>query len=496
MRPTAAEPHLGLAAIRQKQGRLDATLAAADEGLVRLPEEPRLHAARGAALKELGRLDEAGASYRRALDLDPTVARVATNFGAVLSALGEFDDAERVLRLAIALDPSLADAHLNLGTALKGRAEFPEAVAAYEQALRCRPDYPEALFNIGNAWRDAGRFGEAIEAYDRALTLRPGYGDAHWNQGLALLGDGHLVRGWRQYEWRWRDGDRLVRPGPLGAPRWDGEAVAGARILVWREQGLGDELMFLTCVRDVVAAGARVTLLVSPRLVSLVQRAMPAVEVIGDGPLALGEGRRFDWQVPMGSLPGILRNTMADFTVVPPLLVPDARQLAKWQARLSPLPAGKRIGVCWRSGMVTPARRRNYAPLAAWGPLWAVPGVVWVNLQYDDCDAELAQVERDRGARIRRWAGEDLKNDLESVIGLIGSLDGVVTAPTAVASLAGAVGTPAWQVDSGSDWTPFGAERSPWFPSLRVMRKGPLERDWQPVIGRVAAAVTAWAHGR
>ncbi len=495
VRPTSVEPYLQLAAIQTDESRPALGLAILDQGLSRLPEEPRLHAVRGATLKDLGRLDEAAVSYRRAVDLDPGSARVATNLGNVLTALGEFDDAERILDRATALDPDLAEAHLSLGTARKGLAQFEAAVAAYGQALRCRPDYPEAAYNIGNAWRDAGRFPEAIAAYDEAIRLRPGYGDALWNQSLALLGNGQLTRGWTQYEWRWRDGDRLAAPDRLGAPQWNGEPVTGARVLVWREQGLGDELMFLTCLPDLIAAGARVTVLVSPRLVSLVQRALPTVEVIGDGPQALGNDRRFDWQIPMGSLPKVLRSSANDFGSGAPLLIPDPDQVAKWGERLSLLPPAKRIGLCWRSGLVTAVRQRNYAPWPAWTSLWQIPGVEWINLQYDDCEAELAEVEREHGVRVRRWAGEDLRNDLESVTGLLASLDLVITAPTAVSTFAGAVGAPTWQVDSGSDWTPFGADRSPWFPSLRLFRKQPAERTWEPVLERVAAAVKVWAHG-
>jgi hypothetical protein len=119
--------------------------------------------------------------------------------------------------------------------------------------------------------------------------------------------------------------------------------------------------------------------------------------------------------------------------------------------------------------------------------------VVWVNLQYDECEAELAGVREATGVEVARWAGEDLRNDLESVVGLLGVLDGVVTAPTAVSSLAGAVGVRTWQVDSGSDWTVFGGRVSPWFGSVEVESRGAGERSWGPVLERVARRLAAWA---
>jgi hypothetical protein len=113
-------------------------------------------------------------------------------------------------------------------------------------------------------------------------------------------------------------------------------------------------------------------------------------------------------------------------------------------------------------------------------------GVVFVNLQYDECAAELEAIERDWGVRVHQWPGENLKDDLESVVGLLATLDAVVSAPTAVTSLAGAVGLPTWQVDSGSDWTVFGEQRSPWFPAVSVVAKRAADADWSTVMSTVA----------
>jgi hypothetical protein len=267
-------------------------------------------------------------------------------------------------------------------------------------------------------------------------------------------------------------------------------------LLVWREQGLGDELLFLTCVGDLVAAGAELTLVVSARLVTLVGRAFPGVRVVGDGAEALAGAAGFDWQVPLGSLPRWVRGSRAAFPATGgAYLVPAADQVAKWRTRLAALGPGgrgRRVGVCWRSGLATAARQRHYAPLGAWGALWRVPGVEWVSLQYDECGAEVEAVAAAHGVRLHRWAGEDLRDDLESVVGLVAALDAVVVAPTAVSSVAGAVGVRGWQVDSGSDWTALGEAVSPWWPTLGVERRAAGE-PWEAVLARVAGALGAWA---
>jgi hypothetical protein len=256
-------------------------------------------------------------------------------------------------------------------------------------------------------------------------------------------------------------------------------------LLVWREQGVGDEVLFATCLPDLVARGALVTFLCAPRLVSLFARSLPGVTVVADVPGAVASDAGFDLQVPLGSLPRWVRRDRSSFPATP-LLRPDDAQVEKWRVRLSALGPGARVGICWRSGLVTSERRRHYPPLEAWGPLLRTPGVVWVNLQYDECDADIAEFASRWGVRIHRWPGEDLRNDFESVAGLVAALDAVVTAPTAVGSLGGAVGTTTWVVDGGGDWTVFGERRSPWFPDTHTARRSPDTADWELAMLRVA----------
>ncbi|MEZ4457517.1 MAG: hypothetical protein R2882_13365 [Gemmatimonadales bacterium] len=142
--------------------------------------------------------------------------------------------------------------------------------------------------------------------------------------------------------------------------------------------------------------------------------------------------------------------------------------------------------------MLTEGRHRYYPSLDELAPLWNVPGISWVNLQYDDCETELNRALERHGVRIHRWADEDLRNDLESVIALLGSIDAVVvTAPTAVSFSLAAAGRA--QMDSGSDWTTLGDDRSPWFPAIKLMRRAPTDGSWGPMAHRLADELQAWS---
>ncbi len=440
----------------------------------------------GVALQAEDMLEPAVAAYRQAVGLDPDLFEAHANLATVLAALGRPDEALINADLAVALAPERAGAYLNRANALRDLGRLAAARTDLVYAVTLAPEYSEAWSTLGNLDHDLGAMTHALDAHDRAVRLAPELAQARWNRSFTLLATGQLEAGWTEYEWRHRTDAARPEPRAFSWPAWHGEPLAGQRILVWREQGIGDELLFLTCVTDLVAAGATLTLLVSPRLVSLVARAFPDAHILPDDGTVVLTGP-FDFQSGIASLPRWTRARRPAFPVTGAFLSPDPGQVAKWRHRLDQLGPGRRLGLCWRSGLMTPERQRHYPPLDAFRPLFDLPGIVWVNLQYDECQEELARVEQEFGVRIHDWAGEDLKNDFESAAGLMAALDGVVTAPTAVSSLAGAVGRPTWQVDSGSDWTVFGESRSPWFPTVRVVARTAADEGW----GRVMETVQA-----
>jgi len=517
-------PLVNLAALRLDEGRAADAETLLQRATALAPRDPTVLVNRGCAARALGELGAAEAHFRAALEVAPDRPDALRGLGAVLTLQGRTADAVGVLRAVETRDDCDPDTLTNLGVALAADGQLLAALAAHDRAVEQAPDLGVVWLNRAATLQALGRFEEAesdatraivrgevvtgwtarggieaergaldlaIESIHRALAADPEYADAHWNLSLALLAAGQLAEGWREYEWRWQ---ASTRTGPFrdpGCPAWDGEPVAGQRVLVWREQGLGDELLFLTCLDDLVAAGATVTALVSPRLVSLVRRSWPAVEVLADGD-SVTAGGPADRHLPLGSLPRLFRASLGAFPRRETVLRPDPALVAEWRERIAALGSGPKLGWCWRSGLQTSQRSRQYAPVASWAPVLGTPGVTWVNLQYDDCEAELAQVERATGLTIHRWPDLDLRDDLESVAALISALDGVVTAPTAVSSFAGALGVRTWQLDAGTDWTAHGEPRSPWFPSIELVRRGPAERGWIDAMDRLRGELTAW----
>ncbi|HYD69442.1 CHAT domain-containing protein [Azospirillum sp.] len=474
---------LGLAVLHQGRGAEAADLLRRAAG--RHPDDAVVHSHLGVALKAAGRLDERITAYRTAVRLDPAQVRAWANLGAALLEADNADGAEEALAHALALAPDDAEALAGMGDALRRLGRPDAALACLTRALAARPGFAEAAVTLGLLLEAEGCRPEADTAFARALASDPGHALAHWNRGLLRLGGGDLAEGWAGYGWRFST-PALHRPRPFAEPEWRGEDVSGRRVLVWREQGLGDELMFASLYPDLIRHAGQVVIECDRRLVPLFTRSFPGAAVVAAG----GPLPPVDCHIPAGSLPRWLRPGLAAFPASPGFLVPDASRVGRWRRELAALGAAPKVGLAWRSGLATRSRAAAYAPLDLWAPMLTVPGLTFVPLQYDRCAAACAAAERRFGIRLPRWPDLDLKDDLEEVAALMAALDLVVAAPTAVGELAAAVGVPTWRLAPGGDWSALGTAARPWFPAQRLFQPRPGE-GLANVLARVGAELAA-----
>lgn len=508
------EAHLEAAMTHHRMGRLAAAVTAYRAALAETPEHPDALHLLGVALHQSGQPRAGLALIARVLARDPAFPQALANAALILQALGRPADAVVYARAALILHPAYAEAWTNLGNIEKDRNRLEAADACHCRALAIRPAYGEAMTNRGTVQELLGRPGIAAALHRAALTLRPDLADAHnnlgialqalgkreaaaasfvralnlqadlplaqWNLGLLRLAAGKLAAGWQGYRWRFR-GPQMLKARHFPVPEWRGEPLAGRRLLVWREQGVGDEVLFATLwpelLARVAAEGGAVILETEPRLVSLFQRRFPAATVrpapdpavvSGLAPEEPAAAERLDFQIPAGSLPALLRPSLDHFPPRLEGLIPCPDRVALWRQRLDALPPGLRIGLCWRSRDLAARRSRSYTSLRDWQPLLTRPGVQIIRLQYDDCAAEIADAEARFGITLHQWADLDLKDDFEGVAALMVNLDLVITGPTSVGELAAALGAPVWRLAWYGDWSALGAAARPWYPSMRL----------------------------
>jgi len=389
---------------------------------------------------------------------------------------------------ALALDPDSLEVANNLGACLAEQGQRAEALAVLCHAAERHPENAAAWANLGVAAKNLGDLNTALQCLDRALQLEPEHANARWNRSLCLLGKGRLAEGWVDYEWRWKTSEHCEER-PFRQPRWDGSDVRGKTILVWLEQGLGDRIVFASLLPDLMRAGARCIVECDLRLMKLFARSFPDVEIVPDTEPPHPRTRQpdIDFQISAGSIARWFRPSLESFPKRSGYLVPDVGETARWKQRLARLGDGMKVGICWRSGLARGMRSIYYSQLNQWGPILTIPGVQFVNLQYDECGEELREAERLFGVRVHVPEDLDLRNDQDGLAALIASLDLVISGGTAVDALAGALGVPAWVLTrSIGDWWGLGTDHCPWNPSVRPFLCD-AAAGWEPVIARLAS---------
>lgn len=473
-----------------------AAAAASYEQAVRLDaRNAAAHSNLGLAYQSGGRHAAALEAYTRAYALAPELPDLIKNLTLAQLELEQYDEALRLLDTVLSGRPDDLAALKCRGFVLQKLHRPDEALAHYERARGFDPDDPELLNNLGIVLQDLGRLDAAIECYDAAIVLKPDFELALFHRSLAYLLRHDFARGWTDYDLRLLSTDQPRRPAAY--PRWDGRDLSQYRILVYAEQGLGDEIMFSSCLPQVIAASRHCRVECSPKLKRLFRRSFPAATVYATTaardfpPLVRDAG--VDLQIEMGSLPQYLRRSGSDFPRHHGYLKADPERVGVWRERLAALGPGLKVGISWQGGTHKTRQPLRSIPLAQWAPLLRSAGVRCVSLQYTECSEEIAAVESATGVRIADWP-EVRDDDLEHAAALITALDLVISVCTAAIHLAGALGKPVWVLAPYSPEWRYGiaGDGMPWYPSVRVFRQ-PRYGEWEPVIERVAHELHAAA---
>jgi tetratricopeptide (TPR) repeat protein len=440
----------------------------------------------GVLLQRIGRTAEAIALLERAAGLAPEQAAVHLHLGGAYHSAGSFEQALASFGRALRADPGLPATHSNLGNIYKQLGRLHDAEQSYRRALAIDPDTAEAWHNLGNVQRDMGIEEEALRSFERSLALNPQMLEARYSRALTLLALGRLAEGWAEHEVRF-ELPRLSRDlRPFPHPRWQGEPLHGRTIVVWGEQGIGDEILFAGMYRELTEQAGHSVFECSAKLVPLFARSFPNATVVArtKPPHAAAAGQA-DYQSAAGSLARSLRSSLASFPSQSRYLEADANRVQHWREQLAALGPGLKVGFSWRSGDLRGERALACTELVQWGELFAVGGVHWICLQYDECAAELDAARARFGVTLHRFEGVDYFDDLDEVSALTSALDLVISAPTTVSLHAAALGREVWQLAYGSDWQTHGTSAVPWYPSLhRHPRR--WDQGWEGVLVELA----------
>ena len=486
IQPNHADAHYNMGNALKDQGKLDESIASYSKALSVNPGYADAHFNMGNAFKDQGKLDESIASYFKALSVKPDFVQAYVNMGNALKDQGKLDESISSFKEALSVSPDCGDAHYNMGNALKAQGNLDEAVASYAKAVFFKPDFAEAYNNMGKALKNQGKLDEAKAAYEKALSIRPDFAEANYNMGRLHWLRQDFGTAFELMEWRW-EAELDVNIGTKfnGAlPEWNGEEKA--HVLVCNEQGIGDEIMLSSTLKELNSVSTKVIVECDKRLIPLYRRSFPEnMRFIGDRhDLCETE---FSSQIAIGSLLNHFRQNLNDFKKSSlGWLKADRRKSSAFREQVKEQKHEKIIGVSWFTKSTKgSADRRNIPMKLLSNCLQNVPAK-YVNLQYGVTADELSAHNSKYGLNLNCIEGLDLFNDLDGLAALISACDMVISVDNVTVHLAGALGIDSrvlLPLTAEERWGLTSVE-SYWYDSVTLYRQKTLG-DWENPLQRL-----------
>ena len=479
--PTAIDIRANLAFIAFKRGDYLKACEIYAEILPDAPNDPEFLNRFAVAAMHVGRLDEAEQALLQVVELAPNGYDSWMNLCALAGFQGKDTQGMRYAARALAIRPDAAGGYVNLGSCLQMCNKLDEAAHAFETALLLDGTQLSAIINLGVIAAKQGKDEEALRYFDRAIVNASEADAAKLNEAkfyksICLLRLSRLKEAWELYDCGFFPSlthGRSPRRS-FSVPQWQGQALnADQTLLCWKEQGVGDELLFLSCLPDAIKQAGRLIVECDARLVSPLSRSFPSVTFraaeFANDPVRSPVHHDYDFHIPMGSLFGLCRPDIASFSGAGTIIQPLDALKRRYEGRIGKGDGRLKVGICWRSGTLSPERNAHYTSISDWGPIFASRSDAdFYSLQYGECEEELLNAHRHFGVHINRWPDIDYKNSFEDLFALASALDMVITVGTAVSTITAAVGTRTVLMSLPS-WTSFGTDRFLPFPAVELV---------------------------
>lgn len=414
----------------------------------------------------------------RALLIERRNGVMHSNKGNILLKLGKVHDAIASYKRAIEYSPKYAEAYGNLGNAYQDLADYENAQRSYGTAISIDPRNPDFYCHLGNAILASGDILSADHSYGRAIQLDPRHADSNYYLALSRLNQLDFDRGWNGNEWRWAsNGFNSVRMR-TAIKEWDGTLMKG-HLLVWGEQGIGDQILYASMLSNLKYLADAVTVTVDKKLTPIFERSFPNLHILNkNAPIS---DQDFDFQIPIGSLGQFFRRRAEDFSAMkfPYLLSSDTLTSSYNESEL--FSDKVTCGISWKSSNRVHGKNKSMQ-LDALIPILSLSEKVnFINLQYGDSKSEIKLLKEHAGITLHEIPDLDLFNDLNSTLSAIEACDIIITTSNTTAHMAGSLGKEVLLLlpfSAGKFWYWHDVDGvSLWYPSIRVFKQE-MPGDW------------------
>lgn len=423
----------------------------------------------------------------------PDIPELQERHGIYFANAGDSNASIAALKRTLALEPKRSSAWCLLGERHLERGDTLAGERAFLSALDYKSDDSNALWNLALLKEKAGDLPAALELLNRVHEKTTQTAEALHRRGQMLLSLGQLEEGWVDYAARLKNLSYVSWQYALRVPYWSGENLTGKRLVVWADQGLGEQLLTASLLHDAAARCGSLTFACDPRLVELVARSFSGIQVVpltalkDRGP-TLGD---IDAQATLSELGAVLRPNLDAFPSPAAFLKADASQVKAFRETLK-TDSQPLIGISWRSENALAGAEKSTSLKDHWSVVLQTPNVRFVSLQYGEVADEIAKASAAHDIEIVTVPDLDPTQDVDRFAALVAGMDAVISTSNTTVHVAGGSGVPAWAIVPqayGRPWYWFDkGETSPWYRNLALVRSG---GDWAAALAGACVAVQA-----
>jgi len=382
----------------------------------------------------------------RLVKLFPDNAQNHSTLGLIYLKMNELENAEKCLHYSFWLSPTNEKVVNDLAKLKIEQGKYHDAIKFLESNIKEIGNNFETICNLALAYRSVNQPNKACDLLSIPNSSQLASIDNRtknqflFNRSVTFLSVGRCNEGWIDYR------KRFFAPGFTTSyrnyqfPRLEriSDAV-GKKLLIWPEQGVGDQLTYLSLLhkfQDVTQG--KITLMCDPRLKSIYDRSFPSISVVADLASSI-ENSVFDFHLPLGDIAPLINFTRDSNYMCAPYIKPKENLSKHWNKLLSKHKF--KIGLAWESGIKDSKRELNHTSIGDWADIVENKKIQTVNLQHSVDKLSMSKLDRQTFEKLYR-PNFDLKNDFENLAALINNLDCIVSPTTAVMAFAASCGVP------------------------------------------------------
>lgn len=405
---------------------------------------------------------------------NPNEVNLYRAIGKIYHSLGMLPHSIKWLKAVVSHSPPRFSDLLDLSLVQNDLEDYPGVISTLNQAELLNQNNASVYLRRGGAHWEMRDWARADADFGKALQLEPNNPDAVWINGLFDLQLGRFSTGWERYNARWRSdrfkSNRLVTKKPEWSPH-----SGLKRVLVWGEQGVGDQIIYASLLPELRSRVDKVTMLVDPRLISLFSRSMPYIDFLPNtAEIPIDE---HDSHLPIANIGAQFINSLDDIPkyAARNYLKPDPARIEKISEKLKP----GFTAISWTSAAIKIGPHKSI-PLEQMEPILQIPDRRFVNVQY------VTSVTENKHPRITH-TDLNCRDDFENLAALLSTAESLVSVSSTTVHLAGALGVKVYLADANKlwYWNNKDGDQSLWYPSVKIYPRDNFLAPWTNVIERI-----------